>query len=93
MCVGILGSGWMGCKLGTSLARTGFEVVFSYARSEPKFQRLARDAQGQTRAGTPRAVRRSWTTIRKRWRTTADLPLLSIQTLSSHRSPTPGSSG
>jgi hypothetical protein len=31
--IGILGSGLMGGKLGTLLARAGHEVVFSYARS------------------------------------------------------------
>src|SRR5437764_6351324 len=54
MRVGILGSGWMGGKLGTILARAGHEVVFSYARSEQKLETLARDAEGKARAGTPR---------------------------------------
>src|SRR5437588_3217247 len=54
MRVGILGSGLMGGKLGTIFARAGHEVVFSYARSEQKLKRLARDAQGKARAGTPR---------------------------------------
>jgi len=53
MRVGILGSGLMGGKLGTIFARAGHEVVFSYARSEQKLKRLARDAQGKARAGTP----------------------------------------
>jgi len=53
MRVGILGSGLMGGKLGTILARAGHEVVFSYARSNDKLKRLARDAQGNARAGTP----------------------------------------
>jgi predicted dinucleotide-binding enzyme len=44
----------MGGKLGTIFARAGHEVVFSYARSERKFQTLARDARGRARAGTPR---------------------------------------
>src|SRR5438552_12871255 len=52
--IGILGSGLMGGKLGTIFARAGHEVVFSYARSEQKLKRLARDAQGNARAGTPR---------------------------------------
>jgi 8-hydroxy-5-deazaflavin:NADPH oxidoreductase len=51
--IGILGSGLMGGKLGTIFARAGHEVVFSYARSERKLKRLARDAQGKARAGTP----------------------------------------
>ncbi len=54
MRVGILGSGLMGSKLGTIWARAGHEVVFSYARSEQKLKRLARDAKGKAQAGTPR---------------------------------------
>ena len=54
MRIGILGSGLMGGKLGTIFARAGHEVVFSYARSEQKLKKLARDAQGKARAGTPR---------------------------------------
>lgn len=53
MRVGILGSGLMGGKLGTLFARAGHEVVFSYARSTEKLQRLAKDAKGNARAGTP----------------------------------------
>src|SRR5438128_3078027 len=53
MRIGILGSGLMGAKLGTIWARAGHEVVFSYARSEQKLKRLAREAQGNARAGTP----------------------------------------
>jgi predicted dinucleotide-binding enzyme len=53
MRVGILGSGLMGGKLGTLFARTGHEVVFSYARSTRKLERLAREARGRARAGTP----------------------------------------
>ena len=52
MRVGILGSGLMGGKLGTIFARAGHEVVFSYARSNDKLKKLARDAQGNARAGT-----------------------------------------
>jgi len=54
MRVGILGSGLMGGKLGTLFARAGHDVVFSYARSERKLRRLAREAGGNARAGTPR---------------------------------------
>jgi predicted dinucleotide-binding enzyme len=54
MRIGILGSGLMGAKLGTILARAGHEVVFSYARSEQKLKKLARDAGENARAGTPR---------------------------------------
>jgi predicted dinucleotide-binding enzyme len=51
--IGILGSGRMGAKLGTLWARAGHEVVFSYARSRRKLQRLAREANDSARAGTP----------------------------------------
>ena len=54
MRVGILGSGLMGGKLGTLFARAGHEVVFSYARSEQKLKKLAREAKGRARPGTPR---------------------------------------
>ena len=54
MRIGILGSGLMGGKLGTIFARAGHDVVFSYARSPKKLERLARDAGGKARAGTPR---------------------------------------
>src|SRR5262245_53476137 len=52
MRIGILGSGLMGAKLGTIFARAGHRVVFSYARSEQKLQRLARAAKASY--GTPR---------------------------------------
>ena len=54
MRIGILGSGLMGGKLGTIFARARHEVVFSYARSERKLKRLAREAGHKARAGTPR---------------------------------------
>jgi predicted dinucleotide-binding enzyme len=54
MRVGILGSGLMGGKLGTLFARAGHEVVFSYARRQEKLRKLAREAKGHARAGTPR---------------------------------------
>jgi hypothetical protein len=54
MRIGILGSGLMGGKLGTLFARAGHQVVFSYARSGEKLERLARKAGGKARAGTPR---------------------------------------
>jgi len=44
----------MGGKLGTIFARAGHQVVFSYARSEQKLKKLAREAGGNARAGTPR---------------------------------------
>jgi predicted dinucleotide-binding enzyme len=53
MRIGVLGSGLMGGKLGTIFARAGHDVVFSYSRSEKKLERLARDAGGTARAGTP----------------------------------------
>jgi predicted dinucleotide-binding enzyme len=53
MRIGILGSGRMGGKLGTLFARAGHDVVFSYSRSEEKLERLARDAGGTARPGTP----------------------------------------
>ena len=54
MRIGILGSGLMGGKLGTIFARAGHDVVFSYSRSQRKLTRLAREARGHARAGTPR---------------------------------------
>jgi predicted dinucleotide-binding enzyme len=54
MRVGILGSGLMGAKLGTIWARAGHEVVFSYARSEQKLKRLAREAKAKAQPGTSR---------------------------------------
>jgi len=54
MRVGILGSGLMGGKLGTLFARVGHEVVFSYARRREKLRKLAKDAKGKAREGTPR---------------------------------------
>ena len=54
MKIGILGSGLMGGKLGTIFARAGHEVVFSYSRSDAKLNKLAREAKGKSRAGTPR---------------------------------------
>ena len=53
MRVGILGSGLMGGKLGTLFARAGHEVVFSYSHSKEKLKKLARDAGGKARSGTP----------------------------------------
>jgi hypothetical protein len=53
MRIGILGSGLMGGKLGTIFARAGHDVVFSYSHSQEKLNKLARDARGKARAGTP----------------------------------------
>jgi len=43
----------MGGKLGTLFARAGHDVVFSYARTEEKLRKLAREAKGGARHGTP----------------------------------------
>jgi hypothetical protein len=55
----------MGGKLGTIFARAGHDVVFSYARSEQKLEKLARAAlldshrsRGSARAGMPRDAAR-----------------------------------
>ena len=61
--IGILGSGLMGGKLGTLFARAGHDVVFSYARSEQKLTKLARDAKGKARAGTPREAAQEADTV------------------------------
>jgi predicted dinucleotide-binding enzyme len=53
MKIGILGSGLMGGKLGILFSRAGHDVIFSYARTEQKLKRLAREANGNARAGTP----------------------------------------
>ena len=53
MRIAILGSGLMGGTLGTIFAKAGHEVVFSYARSDRKLKRLAREAGPSASAGTP----------------------------------------
>jgi len=53
MRIGILGSGLMGGKLGTLFARSGHEVAFSYSRRHATLVALAREAEGNARAGTP----------------------------------------
>jgi predicted dinucleotide-binding enzyme len=53
MRIGMLGSGLMGSKLGTILARAGHDVMFSYSRSRKKLERLVREAGRGARAGTP----------------------------------------
>lgn len=63
MRIGILGSGLMGAKLGTLFARAGHDVVFSYARSRDKLERLAREAGGRARAGTPREAAQAETVL------------------------------
>jgi predicted dinucleotide-binding enzyme len=52
MNIGILGSGLMGAKLGTLWARAGHDVVFSYAHTKGKLDKLARDAGKNASAGT-----------------------------------------
>src|SRR5579862_8880086 len=54
MRIGILGSGLMGGKLGTIFAKAKHDVIFSYARSRRKLNRLAREAGSRAAAGTPR---------------------------------------
>ena len=53
MRIGVIGSGLMGGKLGTLFARAGHDVVFSYAHSRKKLEKLARAAGRNARAGTP----------------------------------------
>src|SRR5213076_1284885 len=48
---------------GTLFARAGHEIVFSYARSEQKLKRLAREARGNARAGTPGEAARGADTL------------------------------
>ena len=75
MRIGILGSGLMGGKLGTILARAGHDVVFSYSRSERKLKRLAREARARARAGTPReaAVNADAVLLAVHWSRVADV--------------------
>jgi predicted dinucleotide-binding enzyme len=49
----------MGGKLGTIFARAGHEIVFSYARTNQKLERLARDSHAKARAGTPAEATRA----------------------------------
>ncbi len=58
MRIGILGSGLMGGKLGTILARAGHEVVFSYSHDFTKLEKLAREAGENAKAGTPEEAAR-----------------------------------
>src|SRR5437762_9641195 len=53
MRIGTLGSGLMNSKLATIWARARHKVVFSYTHSTRKLEKLARDAKGKARAGTP----------------------------------------
>jgi predicted dinucleotide-binding enzyme len=66
----------MGAQLGTSLARAGDEVVFSYARSEQKLKKLARDAGGTPREAAQGAdavlLAVHWSRIRDVLRQTGD---------------------
>ena len=54
MRIGILGSGLMGGKLGTIFTQAGHDVIFSYAHSADKLNKLAHQAGGNARSGTPR---------------------------------------
>src|SRR6476661_4979376 len=58
MRIGILGSGLMGGKLGTIFVRAGHQVIFRYARSQKKLEKLARDAGRSAQAGTPEEAAR-----------------------------------
>lgn len=53
MKIGILGSGLMGGKLGTIFSRAEHEVIFTYSHKQEKLKKLAQDAHGKARAGTP----------------------------------------
>jgi len=63
MRIGILGSGLMGGKLGTIFARAGHQVTFSYARTRAKLDKLARDARGKARSGTPQEAAQASDTL------------------------------
>lgn len=52
MRIGIIGSGNMGKALGTTWARAGHEVLFSYSRYPQKLEQLAKDAGHGAVAGT-----------------------------------------
>ena len=52
MRVGILGSGLLGGKLGTILARAGHEVIFSYALQGQTRETVARRNAGRGREGS-----------------------------------------
>lgn len=53
MRIGILGSGLIGGKLGTVLARAGHRVTFSYSRSRERLEQLAGAAGANADVGTP----------------------------------------
>jgi len=75
MKIGILGSGLMGGKLGILFSKAGHEVVFSYARSERKLKRLAREAGHNARVGTPPQAARDADVVllAVHWSRTADV--------------------
>lgn len=52
--IGIIGSGHIGANAGRQFARVGHEVLFSFSREAAKPARLAAEAGGGARAGTPR---------------------------------------
>lgn len=83
MKIGIIGSGLMGGKLGTIFARAGHEVIFSYAPSKEKLNRLSLVAHGNARPGTPSEAAREtdavllavyWLRIHDVLNQTGDLP-------------------
>lgn len=51
MRIAVVGSGNIGASVGTRLARAGHEVVFTYARTPGKLERLAAGAGARGRAG------------------------------------------
>jgi 8-hydroxy-5-deazaflavin:NADPH oxidoreductase len=67
MRIGILGSGLMGSKLGTIIARAGHNVVFSYSRSCQKLERLAKDAGNNAHVGTAAEASRDAVLLAVHW--------------------------
>ncbi len=53
MKLAILGSGLMGSKLGHIFAQAGHDIVFSYARTRDKLERLAKKAGPRAKAASP----------------------------------------
>jgi len=51
--IGVIGAGRMGGALGTIFAQSGHKVLFSYARSRDKLDRLVREAGADASWGTP----------------------------------------
>ena len=62
MRIGILGWNWWAASSGRC-SRAGHEVVFSYAHGMEKLMRLAKDAKGKARAGTPQEAAQAADTV------------------------------